>query len=132
MRYYYTPLRIKMQHLFLLKYTQIYSIKKEIFMGILDKITNMREERHWSEYQLAEQSGLTQSTISSWYRKNTLPSIPSLQKICEAYGISLSQFFLESSEKTVLLSDTQLELLNVISRLNQSQQTTLLSFLKTL
>lgn len=101
-------------------------------MGILDKISNMREERHWSEYQLAEQSGLTQSTISSWYRKNTLPSIPSLQKICDAYGITLSQFFLDNNEKTVLLNDTQLELLNVISRMNTSQQNYLLCFLKEL
>lgn len=101
-------------------------------MEILDKISNMREERHWSEYQLAEKSGLTQSTISSWYRKNTLPSIPSLQKICDAYGITLSQFFLDNNEKTVLLSDTQLELLNVISRLNSSQQNHLLCFLKEL
>ena len=101
-------------------------------MNVLDKITSMREERHWSEYQLAEQSGLTQSTISSWYRKNTLPSIPSLKKICEAYGISLSQFFLENSDNTVLLNQTQLELLNEISRLNNAQQIALLEFLKKL
>ena len=101
-------------------------------MEVLDKITSMREERHWSEYQRAEQSGLTQSTISSWYRKNTLPSIPSLKKICEAYGISLSQFFLENSDNTVLLNQTQLELLNEISRLNNAQQIALLEFLKKL
>ena len=101
-------------------------------MDVLDKITCMREERHWSEYQLAEQSGLTQSTISSWYRKNTLPSIPSLKKICEAYGISLSQFFLESSDNTVLLNQMQLELLNEISRLNNTQQIALLEFLRKL
>ena len=59
-------------------------------MDILDKITKMRMERHWTEYQLAENSGLTQSTISSWYRKNMLPSIPSLEKICNAFGITLS------------------------------------------
>ena len=101
-------------------------------MNVLDKITDMREERHWSEYQLAEQSGLTQSTISSWYRKNTLPSIPSLQKICDAYGISLSQFFLENSDNTVLLNETQLELLKEISRLTLVQQNSLLEFLKNL
>ena len=60
-------------------------------MEILDKITQYRLERNWSEYQLAERSGLTQSTISSWYRKNMLPSIPSLEKICDAFGITLSQ-----------------------------------------
>lgn len=64
-------------------------------MDILKRIVDLRTERNWTEYQLAERSGLTQSTISSWYRKNMLPTIPSLSKICDAFGITLSQFFLE-------------------------------------
>ena len=63
-------------------------------IDVLQRINELREERHWTEYQLAERSGLTQSTISSWYRKNMLPTIPSLTKICDAFGISISQFFL--------------------------------------
>lgn len=62
-------------------------------MDILKRIVDLRTERNWTEYQLAERSGLTQSTISSWYRKNMLPTIPSLSKICDAFGITLSQFF---------------------------------------
>lgn len=101
-------------------------------MDVLERITKLREERCWSEYQLAEKSGLTQSTISSWYRKNMLPSIPSLKKICSAFGISLSQFFLEDSNRTVVLNDTQLELLNTLSKLDGIQLNALLEFLKTL
>ena len=62
---------------------------------ILATITEYREARGWTEYQLAERSGLPQSTISSWYRKNMVPTIPSLEKICAACGITLSQFFAE-------------------------------------
>ena len=62
---------------------------------VLDRITHYRNQKGWSEYQLATESGLTQSTISSWYRKKLLPSIPSLEKICNAFGITLSQFFAE-------------------------------------
>ena len=70
-------------------------------MSILEKITEMRVARHWSEYQLAEKSGLTQSTISSWYRKDMVPSIPSLTKICDAFGITLSQFFLDDTNEEI-------------------------------
>lgn len=101
-------------------------------MNILDKISTLREERHWSEYQLAEKSGLTQSTISSWYRKNMIPSIPSLSKICDAFGITLSQFFLDDSNKTVLLNSEQLELLEHASKLNSKQYAALLCFLESL
>lgn len=89
-------------------------------------------ERHWSEYQLAEFSGLTQSTISSWYRKNMLPTIPSLTKLCDAFGITLSQFFLEDSDKNVLLNDNQILLLEAASKLNQQQFKNLLYFLQSL
>ena len=46
-------------------------------INVLERITHFRNLKGWTEYQLAEKSGLTQSTISSWYRKNMLPSIPS-------------------------------------------------------
>ena len=32
---------------------------------VLERITYFRMKRGWSEYQLAEEAGLTQSTISS-------------------------------------------------------------------
>lgn len=101
-------------------------------MDILEKITKLRQERHWSEYQLAEKSGLTQSTISSWYRKNMVPSIPSLTKICDAFGITVSQFFLEDGNKTVLLNDNQLSLLEVAAKLSPEQYDALLNFLETI
>ena len=50
-------------------------------IDILQKITLERTARNWTEYQLALKSGLPQSTISSWYRKNMLPSLTSLAKI---------------------------------------------------
>ena len=45
---------------------------------ILGIIKTQREVRGWSEYQLAERSGLPQSTISSWYKKDMTPSFASL------------------------------------------------------
>lgn len=88
---------------------------------ILATITEYREERGWSEYQLAEHSGLPQSTISSWYRKNMIPTIPSLEKICAAFGITLSQLFAEGNAP-VALTNSQRKLLERWARLNEDQQ----------
>lgn len=88
---------------------------------ILSVITQYREERGWTEYQLAERSGLPQSTISSWYRKKIIPTVPSLEKICMAYGITLSQLFAEGDEP-VALTTTQQKLLELWVRLNPEQQ----------
>ena len=89
---------------------------------ILSTITKYREERGWTEYQLAEHSGLPQSTISSWYRKKMIPTVPSLQKICQAYGITLSQLFAEG-EDPVSLTPSQKKLLERWSHLSPEQQT---------
>ena len=88
---------------------------------ILATLTEYREARGWTEYQLAEHSGLPQSTISSWYRKNMVPTIPSLEKICAAFGITLSQLFAEGNAP-VSLTDSQQELLARWSRLTADQQ----------
>ena len=88
---------------------------------ILATITKHREERGWTEYQLAEHSGLPQSTISSWYRKNMIPTIPSLEKICSAYGITLSQLFAEG-DTIVSLTASQKKLLDRWARLSEDQQ----------
>lgn len=89
-------------------------------IDVLKRITEYRNQKNWTEYQLAEKSGLTQSTISSWYRKNMLPSIGSLEKICDAFEITLSQFF-AADEDTFTLTPIQKELLEASNCLTQKQ-----------
>lgn len=98
---------------------------------VLERIAHYRDQKGWSEYQLAVKSGLTQSTISSWYRKDLLPSISSLEKICTAFGITLSQFFSES-EMPYTLTKTQAQLLEASTALSEEQQLALIEFIKTL
>lgn len=101
-------------------------------MNILERITKLREDRHWTEYQLAERSGLTQSTISSWYRKNMLPTIPSLCRICDAFEITISQFFMEDNTSVIEVTPEQLQLLQVAGKLTPEQIEKLADFLKAL
>ncbi len=96
---------------------------------ILAAITTYRQERGWTEYQLAEHSGLPQSTISSWYRKNMVPTIPSLEKICAAFGITLSQLFAEG-DVPVTLTESQKELLEHWTRLSEEQQAVVLALIE--
>lgn len=95
---------------------------------ILSTITAYREERGWTEYQLAERSGLPQSTISSWYRKNMVPTIPSLEKICAAFGITLSQLFADGNSP-VALTEPQKKLLERWTRLSEEQQSAIFALI---
>lgn len=95
---------------------------------ILSTITKYRLDRGWTEYQLAERSGLPQSTISSWYRKNMIPTVPSLEKICMAFGITLSQLFADG-ENVVSLTESQIQLLERWNRLTAAQQAAVFSLI---
>ena len=88
---------------------------------VLKEITRLREKRKWSEYDLAKRSGLAQSTISTWYRKNQIPTIQTLDKVCHGLGITLSQFFAEGDD-AVSLTPEQKELLDNWSALTETQQ----------
>ena len=98
-------------------------------MTVLERILQLRLERGWSEYRLSEESGIAQTTISSWFKKDVYPSIPSLEKICNAYNISLAQFFNYDNEP-VSLTDDQKILLDNWNRLNSEQQRAVISLLK--
>lgn len=76
---------------------------------VLETITKYRLAHRWTEYELSVRSGLPQSTISSWYRKEMTPSISSLERICAAFDLTLAHFFAEEEEFSVLTPDqTQL------------------------
>ena len=54
---------------------------------VLSEITRLRLQRNWSEYELAQHSGLAQSTISNWYRKKQIPTIQAPKKYVVDSGL---------------------------------------------
>lgn len=98
-------------------------------INVLERISELREQKKWTEYQLSEHSGLTQSTISSWYRKDILPTLPSLERICIAFGISISQFFDDNNSEITLINQKQKQLLEYASKLDNDQYDALINFL---
>lgn len=66
-------------------------------IDIVKKIEQMRLERGWSVYKLAELAGLSEKCIYNWKTRNSIPTIQALDSICDAFGITLSQFFSEGN-----------------------------------
>lgn len=98
-------------------------------IDILKTITEQRTARNWTEYQLAEKSGLPQTTISSWYRKKLTPSVGSIEKICRAFGITFSQFFAEGKEPVELTEEQRL-MLDKWNALSSDQKQALLNLIE--
>ena len=78
-------------------------------MNVIERIDQLMEERGWSDYRLSLESGLSSSTIANIHRRNTVPSITTLEAICDAFGITLSQFF-AGDDASVQLTPEQKEI----------------------
>jgi len=65
-------------------------------VDVLERLHKLMDARGWTMYRLAKESGLTESTIANIYRRNAIPSVDTLEKICHGFGITLSQFFADA------------------------------------
>ncbi len=80
-------------------------------MDAKERIKQLMQAKNITEYRLAKLSGLSQSTISNIFIRNTAPTIPTIEAICKGLGITMSQFFSENdAEKPVYLTREQREL----------------------
>ena len=90
-------------------------------MDVIKRINALMDERGWSPYRLAQKSGLSTSTIANIYRRNTVPSLATIEILCQAFGISLSQFFAEDTT-FVPLTNEQKTLFDKWANLTPSQK----------
>ena len=63
---------------------------------ILTVIVNERMKWGWTEYRLAERSGIPQSTISGWHCRNLIPSITLLEKSARRLKLQCRSFSLSA------------------------------------
>ena len=64
-------------------------------MDVHERLNKLKEQHRWTEYKLAKACGLSESTLANIFRRNTMPSIATLETICSGFGISMAQFFAE-------------------------------------
>ena len=97
-------------------------------MDINKRIDELRFQRGWSMYELAQEAGITQSTLTSMMKRGTPPKIDTLECICEAFGITLSQFFMED-EHMESLDSNEKKLVALFRKLPEKKQQALLELL---
>lgn len=95
---------------------------------VLEKITSLRKERGWTTYRLSKLSGIPQSTISTWYRKNLMPPIDKLEMICQTFGITLAEFF-NDTDVLISMTDEDKEMLTQWNLLSPAQRTAVMNII---
>lgn len=102
-------------------------------MDTNQRIRQLMKERGLTEYRLALDSGLSKSTVSALLHRNTTPSVPTIEAVCNALGITVSQFFAEEGD-SLSVNEEQRLLLQRYAQLTDTQKTiiqqTMLEFLR--
>lgn len=93
-------------------------------MDIHARIKILAEERGWSQYELAQKAGLTHSTVSNLYYRNNTPTLPTLEALCTAFGITMAQFFYEG-DGVIELSEDQKRILSLWGSLSEAERNAL-------
>ena len=96
-------------------------------MDTQKRIRELMEERGWTDYRLAKEANLSHSTVTNMFNRNNAPTLQTLEAVCQAFGITLAQFFANEDEMT--LTEEQQMLFAKWSTLTERQKQILLELM---
>lgn len=74
-----------------------------------------------SRYQLSIKTGISQSALSDIVKKKNLPTLTTLERICEAFKITMAQFF-TVDDNIPNLSEEQIDILRMWDNLKMEEK----------
>lgn len=110
---------MKVRHIFLIE------------ENVLSRIQYLLKLKHWSLYKLAKEAELPYSNLNNIFNRKTCPTIPTLEKICNGFGIGLSEFFEFSGNpfKSEILTDTEQDIIYSYKSLSNKDKELLIAYL---
>lgn len=84
-----------------------------------------------SRYRLSALTGISQSALSDIVNGENMPTLSTIEKICNAFGITISQFFAGSDELPDL-SEEQKELLCLWNGLKLEERAIVKTFMESI
>ena len=89
-------------------------------MDVKVRLQQLMDDRGWSIYKVAKEAGIPWSTVRNMFKRNTEPSIATLECICKGLGMTLPQFF--DIDNQMGLTEEQRQLIEGWSRLNDNNK----------
>ncbi len=89
-------------------------------MDVKARLQHLMDERGWTIYRVAKEAGIPWSTVRNMFKRNTEPSVQTLEALCKGMGITLPQFF--DVDNDMGLSPEQAQLLQEWSQLRENDK----------
>lgn len=99
----------------------------------LQKINQLMDERGWTYYRLAKESGIPYSSLNSLFLKNNQPTISTLEKICSGFHITMAEFFSDETPyraESYRFSKSELDIIEMFRNLNPSEKKILTAYIR--
>lgn len=109
-------------------------------MIISEKIFTLLEEKGMSQKDFSEKTGISQSTVSDWKRKQTNPSADKILKICDVLQVSPYELLSEDentypesgADREIVLTREESLLLENYRNFSSRQRERLMGYLEAL
>lgn len=89
---------------------------------IVNRIEELcQNHNNMSMYAISMKTGISQSSLSNLMKRKSVPTFTTLSKICDAFGITLSQFFAEGGVR-LDLTEEQKKVLNTWDSLSEREK----------
>ncbi len=89
-------------------------------MDVKARLQALMDERGWTIYRVAKEADIPWSTVRNMFKRNTEPSIATLDSICRGMGMTLAQFFDEDG-KLGLTAEQRL-IIQELSKLSERER----------
>lgn len=96
---------------------------------VLLRIEELCREKNISKYRLARNMNIPQTTLSNSFRNDTMPTIGTLERICEGLGVTMAQFFSENEEFPDL-TDEQRKILELWDKVPKEKRNKAIGYLE--
>lgn len=107
----------------------VYYLRAEEYIPL--RIAELCEKRGYTKYRLSQLTEMSQTALANILNKKSVPTVVTLERICDAFGITLAQFFTDNAGRLDLTED-QNEILEIWDGLETKEKEILLSFIRSL
>ena len=98
-------------------------------MELKDTIKTMREERGWTQQQLADKLGVTRSAVTQWETGWSQPKMDSIKKLADVFGTTIASITDAQPDfdgEQFNLTEDEIELIRKYRRLSTEDKQTVI------
>lgn len=107
---------------------EITQVSAADFIG--PRVKELCDKQQITKYRLSQMTGVTQTVLSRIIKRENVPTIQTLEKICAALNISLAQFFAKDENPPDLTAE-QKEIIEMWNGLSPEERERLMKIIRT-